>query len=75
MPTGSGIGNSTTNAVVGSHPNTVCQICHYQGHSAKDCPQQYTPRQVSPQSLRLLQLVLVKLMTVSGILTQQLHPL
>ena len=36
-------GNTSSSGVLGSHPDTVCQICFSPGHTAVGCPQSYTP--------------------------------
>jgi len=37
------IGNSSSQGVLGSHPNAVCQICFALGHITLGCPQCYFP--------------------------------
>lgn len=40
--------NSQSNGVLGSHPSTICQICHLLGHSTGAFPERYRSQ---PQSL------------------------
>ena len=39
--------NNSFEEVLGSHPNTVCQICFAPGHTVVGCPQCYTLSQLN----------------------------
>ena len=48
VPIGTACGNNSSEAVFGSHPNVICQICFAPEHTAVGCPQRYTPSQNVP---------------------------
>jgi len=40
--------NNSSEGILGSHPNAVCQICHAPDHTAMHYPNSYSPK---PQSM------------------------